>query len=316
MFIRMSNFLIVARQFGSLGLFILFVACQFSSEPAFSAESCWAVLEAARSDQNPTAVQPQQLYFRLTPEKFKELLPQIKKLAQEVLRANRDILSDKFSSTGGRPVEVVPGEFTKFSDPEDFIVGNMMAEFNDQMGYAEVFISDERYPHKTAFKIRTNGHVAFIARSYLYRKPEKQVRFRAAFLQDGNILTMDQGELILSTLPENFVIARVMGDEEKQNWVNQTFRRSHVFGTKLHFAPLFFQMKAGDKPVLVPITRTQLTEFYRKGKLELNSYDLLSGDMRMVDNSLGMEYEIVFIGEDAIVQLTPLLRRAILSPPQ
>lgn len=162
---------------------------------------------------------------------------------------------------------------------------------------------------KRSFRIRTNGRVAFIAESWRYRifKSETPKYFRAVYFENGELKSADQGEAILSSLPDSIHLSRSMSWTERQRWLNGEDFWSQ-FGQKIHFAPNYY--KFTTEPYLIPFTKRELLEYYQNGQLEVNTYDHIGGTKppQLVWTNLGLEFELVFVGKQTVEKIKPKMR--------
>lgn len=158
---------------------------------------------------------------------------------------------------------------------------------------------------KNHLQLRTNGQVAFLGQTYMLRTLTEIQKYKAVYFDGSQVKSVDQGDLILSTLPHDLKISRSMSETERNRWLNnEPFWSS--YGQKIHFAPSYFKFR--NEPYLVPMTRAQLFEFYKRGELEINTYDV-NPDMTLMD--IGIEFELVFFGENAVKNLYPLMKEPL-----
>lgn len=155
-------------------------------------------------------------------------------------------------------------------------------------------------------RIRSNGSVAFISSSFNYRKNENVQKYKAAYFKNGKILMADQGELILSSIPEGpIMLSRSMQKAERLAWLEGK-TLTFMYPNKVHFAPVYY--KYTSEPYLIPFTKAELVEFYRSGELEINTYDAIGTNnpsKGMTMTELGLEFELVFVGQQAIEKIRP-----------
>lgn len=249
------------------------------------------------------------LYDVFSHEHFAAHREVYQKLAGDLIRANAvrtargnyaNLTAENQLSLGK---EIDPSKITlDFAGADDFeTTGHKYAMFS------VTYTDDNAQSH--SLTVRTNGKVMFLDKSWMYRQNDNVVqRFFATTLDGrGRVRLVDQGRLILSTLPEDFQLSRSMSETERLRWVDNEPFWSH-YGQKVHFAPNFYKFR--NEPYLVNITKTQLQNFYNSYMLEINSYDLVGSTRApgMVMTKLGMEFECVFVGTPAISRLQPILR--------
>lgn len=168
---------------------------------------------------------------------------------------------------------------------------------------------------QTVVPVRTNGQVAFLDRSYRFREPRKAKKFVAAFLKDSKIEFVDQGLLVLESLPAKVQLSRSLSAKEKEIWIQGGIPQSG-FGPKLHFGLNEYWYR-GEKPALFRIEKTWLLEAYRAGHLEINTYDSTGAYAagEKARTAFGLEVELVLVGQPALEQIAPLMKSQLLKPP-
>lgn len=163
-------------------------------------------------------------------------------------------------------------------------------------------------------RVRSNGYAAFIERSFQFRQDltsqEPVVkRFKAAYLENDSVKTVDQGEVLISSLPDQVNLSRVMNQSEREQWVDDKPIHIGPFGARTHFAINYFKFQK-QEPYLIPYSKQQLLEAYRRGEVEINTYDSISR-YEMWRGKIDLEFEVVFTGIKAMESLRPLLKTGL-----
>lgn len=220
---------------------------------------------------------------------FKVLEPKIRALAIQLIEENSDALKRLWRLEG--PID---------ADSLKISLLHLVPNSN----YVEVSISQPRSLDYT--NIRTNGEFAFLGSSYMYRENNKTYTYKAVGFVNGKIESFSQTELIISTLPEVITLSRVMGEEERHQWIQGIPYRSKTFGAKVHFGANYFKFNE-QEPYIMQIRKGDLLDFLENNQLEINTYDpMFENEMKLTD--LGLEFEYVIIGEEAITKLMPLIQ--------
>lgn len=236
---------------------------------------------------------PSGLYSKIpNRQAFKELEPRIRELAFHLIEANTDTL---------KRVSLLQGATQAAS------LKISLLHLVPNSNYVEVSISQPGSLDYT--NIRTNGEFAFLGSSYAYRENNKTYTYKAVGFVDGNIQIFSQTELIISTLPDVIVLSRVMSEQERQQWIQGIPYRSNTFGAKVHFGPNYFRFN-NQEPYIVQISKNDLLEFLEKNELEINTYEpLFENELKFTE--LGLEFEYVFVGENAIIKLMNLIQQQL-----
>ncbi|MEK2687787.1 hypothetical protein [Bdellovibrio sp. GT3] len=163
-------------------------------------------------------------------------------------------------------------------------------------------------------RIRSNGHAAFIDLSFQYRQDMKSAepvvkRYKASYLENDSVKTIDQGEVFISSLPEQIKLSRVMNQIEREQWLEDQPFRIGSFGARTHFAVNYFKFNR-QQPYMIPYSRQQLLEAYRRGEVEINTYNATS-HTEMWHGKIDLEFEIVFAGFKAMDTLRPLMKESL-----
>ena len=233
---------------------------------------------------------PRGLYNKIPDRQtFKNLEPRVRELAIHLIEANADTLKRIKNLHGS-----VNKESLKIS----------LLHLVPNSNYVEVSISQPNSLEYT--NIRTNGEFAFLSSSYYFRENNKTHTYQTVGYVNNNIQVFSQTELILSTLPDTITISRVMGEEERQKWLNNIPYSSTTFGAKVHFGPNYFRFN-DKEPYIINIQKSDLLEFLANNELEINTYDpLFENEMKLTE--LGLEFEYVIIGDQAIIKLMHLIQ--------
>ncbi|WP_413293993.1 hypothetical protein ACLSU7_02560 [Bdellovibrio sp. HCB185ZH] len=163
-------------------------------------------------------------------------------------------------------------------------------------------------------QIRSNGHAAFLDRSFQFRdgisnNPVVR-RFKASYVdENGLIKTVDQGEILISSLPDQIHLSRVMTQAEREQWVDGKPIQVGPFGARTHFAINYFKFQK-QEPYLIPYSKAQLLEAYRRGDIEINTYDVISR-YELWRGKVDLEFEVVFTGLKSMETLRPLLQETL-----
>lgn len=239
---------------------------------------------------------PKGLFDSLEVEHIENAKPRIAQLALKLLERNIELLAAHTRLKDLGPSSKWKVEEIEFQEPRKELPKYL--EF-------EVHISGNG--NRRRIILRTNGSVAFLSRSWVFRSEDEVRHYKAVFFQNRSIKSMSQGELILATLPETLLLSRSMAEGERQLWLNGG-QFSSRYGAKLHFAPVYF--KFNEEPYLIPFTRAELLEFYKNNELEVNTYDAQGGTRppTQVWTDLGLEFEFVFFGKKALDKLAPKMK--------
>lgn len=165
-------------------------------------------------------------------------------------------------------------------------------------------------------QIRSNGRVAFISATYAFRtsmpvEKETAKYYKAVYHSDKGIQKVDQGEVLLASMPKNFQISRSMSEIERTRWINGEPFLSR-YGQKVHFAPGYFKYDPNNLPFQTPVSRKQILEAYRRGEIEINIYDDHSAHKdSMWMGDVKLEFEIVFVGLEGVKTLRPILEDSL-----
>ncbi|WP_413582393.1 hypothetical protein [Bdellovibrio sp. HCB288] len=227
----------------------------------------------------------------------------IAKLAEAVLHANsREIESGRaynrlrMTDFAVEEVKLIPGQYV---DGYGIFIVKLRSKLDGDIEFE---------------RIRSNGQAAFIERSFQFRQDLKSIdpvvkRFKAAYLENDSITTVDQGEVLISSLPEQIKLSRVMSQQERELWLNNQPFKIGLFGARTHFAVNYFKFQK-QEPYMIPYSKQQLLEAYRRGEIEINTYDSIS-HMEMWHGKIDLEFEIVFTGFKAMDALRPLLKESL-----
>ena len=161
--------------------------------------------------------------------------------------------------------------------------------------------------------VRSNGEVAFLDSTWQYRDNNsfEVKRYNAVHFREGSIRTVDQGETILESLPEQMTIARQMSNVERSRWISgESYYPSSLYGKRVHFMPNKSRFNKSYEPYFIHLSRAELLEFYRRGELEINVYESSGMDL----TSIKLDFELVFIGETAIQNLAPIMKTQLATP--
>ncbi|MBL7671088.1 MAG: hypothetical protein JNM39_11455 [Bdellovibrionaceae bacterium] len=309
---------------------ILFLLVTFFSGSAYSS----APLECRRLLSQKEPIYLDALYKILTKDEIPKYLERIDRLARRLIDANLYAGSPLLGGLGfryGLTRETVYnwGEFQRLEFKK------IEPRFHGSKGYevfsAFVVVYSERdkqpLRQKVAIEFRTNGHFAFLSNTFLFRTEllreytQRTFHYSAVFFENDSIRIVDQGEAIISSLPVALNLSRSMSSAEREEWLSGIISRSPRFGEKIHFAPQY--MYYNQMPYLIPVTRRFLLDAYRRGEIEINTYDNAPeptdpqieawgqnvGLMWM--GELKLEFEIVFTGKAGLTLLKPLMRDAL-----
>jgi hypothetical protein len=223
----------------------------------------------------------------------------VAKLAQAVLHENSAVIEKGRSYNSARMTDLTVEEIKQI--PGQYIDGYalFMVKLRDRHGDTEF----ER--------VRSNGQAAFIERSFQFRqdltsKEPIVKRFKATYLENDSVKTIDQGEVYISSLPDQINLSRVMNQAEREQWVDGKPIHTGPFGARTHFAVNYFKFQK-QEPYLFAYSRQQLLEAYRRGNVEINTYDSISHS-EMWHGKIDLEFEVVFTGVKAMESLRPLLQ--------
>ncbi|WP_413587034.1 hypothetical protein [Bdellovibrio sp. HCB274] len=286
----------------TLWLFILFTAVL--PFHAYGAHSCEYVFA-----QEITTV-PRVFFKRLISKTLLEnsvqnsqIKAQIAKLAEAVLHENSRTIEK------GRAYNKV--KMTDFTVADvKLMPGNLV----DGYGLFIVKLVNKHDGDIEFEQIRSNGSAAFVDRSFQFRDGISNDplvrRFKAAYLdENGSVKSMDQGEVFISSLPEQIKLSRVMNQAEREQWVDGTPIKTGPFGARTHFAVNYFKFQK-QEPYLIPYSKEQLLAAYRRGDVEINTYDVIShGDLW--HGKIDLEFEVVFAGIKAMESLRPHLQESL-----
>ncbi|UYL08173.1 hypothetical protein B9G69_014065 [Bdellovibrio sp. SKB1291214] len=227
----------------------------------------------------------------------------IAKLASAVLHENSAVIKN------GRAYNSVP--------MTDFVVQEVKlipGQYVDGYALFIVKLRSQRDGDVEFERIRSNGYAAFIERSFQFRQdlasqepPAK--RFKAAFLENETVKMIDQGEVFISSLPDQINLSRVMNQAEREQWVEDKPLRTGPFGARTHFAVNYFKFQK-QEPYLIPYSKQQLLKAYRNGDVEINTYDSIPHH-EMWHGKIDLEFEVVFTGIKAMESLRPLLKNGL-----
>lgn len=170
----------------------------------------------------------------------------------------------------------------------------------------------------TAYEyVRSNGFAAFLDKSLQFRQENQHdplvKRYKASYLENESVKIVDQGEVFISSLPEQIHLTRVMHSIEQQQWIQDKPIRVGAFGAKLHFGVNYFKFQQAE-PTLIAYSKKQLLEAYRRGDVEVNTYDALPRT-EMWTGKIDLEFEVVFNGLKAMESLRPYLKESLLHQP-
>ena len=223
---------------------------------------------------------------------FKTLEPQIRKMINFLLVANKNIPA----------IENILSEISP-SQPYYLEVMDRMDKTNFMLIRLETHTGN-------ILDLRTNGSFVFLSSSYKYRQYFKTHNYYAVGMNGQAISTFKQTDLILATLPDKVVLSRNLKEEERTMWLKGG-RFVGNFGPKVHFAPNHFTYMKTE-PYRIEMTKEQLLEFHARNELEINIYDPVnSASKRMQTTEVGIEFEYVFVGENAIENLRPLMKEQL-----
>lgn len=162
-----------------------------------------------------------------------------------------------------------------------------------------------------SIKIRSNGFVTFLYQSYMYRIPNEIQHYQMAYLYKGEIISGNQTEFLISTFPKQFSLSRDMGRKERNRWLNgESFYSDGRYGSKVHMAPNYFRFK-DYQPYMIHFTRDQLLDFYLNQGLEINTYDYIPDNKKLVRTQMKLETEVVFVGQTGINQIAPMMKEQL-----
>lgn len=165
-------------------------------------------------------------------------------------------------------------------------------------------------------EVRSNGEVAFIDRTWQYRinTSTDVKKYNAVYFDGDKIRSADQGEAILRSLPEAMTISRNMSGKERTRWINgESYFPSRLYGLRVHFMPNKSQFDAHWEPYYIHFTRQELLDFYNRGELEINIYEV---NTRMDLTNVPLNFEFVFIGEQAVQHLAPYMQKQLSEQPE
>lgn len=267
---------------------------------AYGAHSCEHVFA------EEIQVVPRAFYKRLNSKSLLEvnantdlIKANVAKLAMTVLHENSAVIEKGRSFNSARMTDLRVEEVKQI--PGQYVDGYalFMIKLRDRNGDSEF----ER--------IRSNGQAAFVERSFQFRqdltsKEPVVKRFKAAYLEGDAIKTIDQGEVYISSLPNQINLSRVMNQAEREQWIDGKPLKTGPFGARTHFAVNYFKFQK-QEPYLFAYSRQQLLEAYRKGDVEINTYDSIS-HQEMWHGKIDLEFEVVFTGVKAMESLRPLLQ--------
>jgi hypothetical protein len=285
-----------------LWLLILFTAVlPFHAYAAHSCENVFA---------EEITVVPRVFYKRIISKNLTEtsaqntqIKAQIAKLAESVLHENAKTIEK------GRAYNKV--HMTDFLvEDVKLMPGNLV----DGYGLFIVKLRNKNDGDVEFEQIRSNGHAAFIDRSFQFRDRISNDplvrRFKAAYLdENGTIKTVDQGEILISSLPDQINLSRVMNSSEREQWVDGKPIQIGPFGARTHFAINYFKFQK-QEPYLIPYSKQQLLDAYRRGDIEINTYDVVSR-YELWRGKVDLEFEVVFTGLNAMETLRPLLQETL-----
>jgi hypothetical protein len=179
---------------------------------------------------------------------------------------------------------------------------NCMVKIENSMGRNEFNIS-----------IRSNGKVAFIDKTWMFRKDSEAnvKKYQAVYFEGDAIKSADQGEIILNSLPEMFQISRNLGSKERNRWLNgEPYFPSLRYGNRVHFMPNTSRFDKRWEPYTINISKKDLLDFYHRGELEINIYENHS-HMNLTD--IKLHFELVFMGDEGIKNLAPYMQSQLIN---
>ncbi|WP_142700215.1 hypothetical protein [Bdellovibrio sp. ZAP7] len=286
----------------SLWLFILFTAVlPFHAHGAHSCEYVFA---------EELLVVPRVFYKRIVSKNLVEnsaqnnqIKAQIAKLAEAVLHENSRTIEK------GRAYNKV--HMTDFTVADvKLMPGNLV----DGYGLFIVKLINKHDGDIEFEQIRSNGYAAFVDRSFQFRDGISNDpvvrRFKASYVdENGTIKTADQGEIFISSLPDQINLSRVMNQTEREQWVDGKPIKTDPFGARTHFAVNYFKFQK-QEPYLIPFSKEQLLNAYRRGDVEINTYDMVSHN-ELWHGKVDLEFEVVFTGIKSMETLRPLLQETL-----
>ncbi|WP_413575574.1 hypothetical protein ACLVWU_14595 [Bdellovibrio sp. HCB290] len=231
------------------------------------------------------------------------VLANVAKLAEAVLHENSKIIESgraynrlRMTDFVVEQVKLIPG---KYVDGYGIFMVKIRNKINGDIEFEPV---------------RSNGRAAFVERSFQFRKDLKSSepvvnRFKATYLENDSVKSIDQGEVLISSLPEQIKLSRVMSQSEREQWLKDKSVLFGSYGARTHFAINYFKFQK-QEPYMIPYTRQQLLEAYRRGEVEINTYDA-TPHMQMWRGKIDLEMEVVFVGLGAMNGLRPTMKEAL-----
>ncbi|WP_413561544.1 hypothetical protein [Bdellovibrio sp. HCB209] len=289
----------------ALKAFMLAMACTAVMPlQALAAHSCEYVFAAEL-----TTV-PEAFYQRLGGKPLND-----KSIDSEKTLANVLKLTEKLFQANSRNVE--QGRVynpIRLSDYSVESVKLMPGKFADGYGVFIVKLKSRVDEDDISYEyVRSNGVAAFMDKSLQFRQEGHHdplvKRYKAAYLEHETVRLVDQGEVYLSSLPDQIQLSRVMNASEKIQWARGNPIKVGPFGAKTHFAVNYFKFQ-GNEPVLIPFSKQELLQAYRRGDVEVNTYDVLKRD-EIWTGKIDLEFEVVFNGLKAMESLRPHLQKVL-----
>ena len=125
-------------------------------------------------------------------------------------------------------------------------------ELNSEIvGYRSDSIANSNYhlftytDNTSYLHIRSNGYVAFLDKSWRYRKLNEINHHKMAYILGNKVISGQQTEFLLSTFKDDVILSRDMGRKERARWINgEKFYSDGKYGNKVHFAPNYFRSRS------------------------------------------------------------------------
>ncbi len=274
---------------------------------AHAAPSC----EAVFSEEISTV--PRVFYKRLISKNLTENTPANAQLKLQIAK-----LADVLLHENSRTIESARAHGKFINMPmTDLIVEDVKlipGKFVDGYGVFIVKLRNRNSGDVEFEQIRSNGFAAFIDRSFQFRDKASDdpviKRFKAVYVdENGTVQTVDQGEVFISSLPDQIHLSRVMNQVEREQWVDGKPIKTGPFGARTHFAINYFKFQK-QEPYLIPYSKELLLAAYRRGEVEINTYDVISHN-EFWHGKIDLEFEVVFAGLKSMETLRPLLQETL-----
>jgi hypothetical protein len=167
----------------------------------------------------------------------------------------------------------------------------------------------DRDGQNSSLEMRSNGEIAFLDRSFIYREHNRAKSYRAVVFRGDRIENLDQTQTFLDRLPEQVPLSRTMMPAERESWITQKGLKGS-YGDKLHFAFAYFRFQH-QEPYLFQIPKSWLLRAYQRGQLEINTYDSFGRDAMPASarSPFGLEFEIVLVGKEILNEIAPQMQR-------